>query len=177
MAPPPKLTTERLQLRALRLEDAATISRLAGDRAIAATTLNIPHPYDEAMAREFLEKQRQEGEAHLAFAIERQSEEGLIGMGGLMVDRNNDSAEMGYWIGRPFWNNGYATEAATAILAYGFDTLGLHRIGAQTFAENEASGKVLRRVGLLYEGRKRHGVKKWGEYVDLDQFGLLATDR
>ena len=84
--------------------------------------MTIPHPYEEGMAEKWIAGQEvagKDGKA-ITLAILLRSEESLIGGIGLKIDRQHDKAELGYWVGKPFWNRGYATEAARALLAYGF---------------------------------------------------------
>ena len=83
---------------------------------------------------------------------------------------------MGYWVGAPYWGRGYCTEAARAILRYGFEELGLHRIHAQHFARNPASGRVMQKIGMVYEGRQHEHVRKWDRFEDSDLYGILASD-
>jgi [ribosomal protein S5]-alanine N-acetyltransferase len=85
-------------------------------------------------------------------------------------------AEMGYWIGRPYWGRGYCTEAARELLRYGFENLGLARIFACHFKENEASGRVMRKLGMTREGDLRHHVIKWGVPQDLVLYGILRSE-
>jgi len=175
---PVRLETERLLLRPFALEDAPDVARLAGDREIAENTLNIPHPYDQVMAVEWISLQAAgtaAGEAYV-FAIERHAKAGLIGAVGLRLDPEQHAAELGYWIGRPFWNRGYATEAARAAVEFGLDRLGLHRIQANHFSRNGASGSVLLKAGFTYEGCLRDSVLKWERFEDLHYYSVLATD-
>jgi len=175
---PPGLTTRRLGLRGLRLEDAARIQKLAGDRAIAENTLRIPHPYENGMAeRAILEqKQRYEDGREITFAIVPRRGTRLIGMIGLVITDKHSRGELGYWIGKPYWNQGYATEAAEAVLRYGFEVLRLHRIWAVCFTRNPASGRVLEKVGMTYEGTRRQHVLKWGAFEDLAAYGILRRE-
>jgi RimJ/RimL family protein N-acetyltransferase len=179
MTEQPTLTTERLVLRPLRLEDAAEVQRLAGDREVAATTLRIPHPYLDGMAEEWLSAlpaRYQQGEA-VVFAITRTEDGGLLGAIGLEITRAHERAEIGYWIGRPYWGNGYCTEAAKAGAAYAFDVLGLHRITARHIEHNDASGRVLRNIGMKYEGHQVQEIKKWGRFKDLILYGMVRANQ
>lgn len=177
-AGPPQLTTRRLALRGLRLGDAARIRRLAGDRAVAENTLRIPHPYEEGMAKQWIreQKERYEEGREVTFAIVPRRGKGLIGMIGLVLTEKHSRGELGYWIGKPYWSRGYATEAAEAVLRYGFETLRLHRIWAGHFGRNPASGRVLEKIGMTYEGTRRQHVLKWGKFEDLVGYGMLRTD-
>ncbi len=122
-----------------------------------------------------LEKGYAEGKL-LTFAVVLRDNEKLIGAVGLKVDRYSNKADLGYWIGKPYWNAGYATEAARAALAAGFDELDLNRIGAFHLARNPSSGRVMEKLGMLREGTARQDTMKWGKYEDLVSYGLLRED-
>lgn len=174
----PDLTTERLRLRPFRITDAGAVSTLAGDEAIARNTLNIPHPYSREDAEEWIRGHPGQFDRRdaVAYAVTLASDGTLVGAVGLILDEANDSAELGYWIARDQWGQGFATEAARAVVAWAFDTLELHRIHASHFPRNPASGRVLEKLGMRHEGRLREHVKKWGDYLDLERFGLLRDE-
>ncbi len=177
MSSQPTLTTSRLVLRPFQLSDAGEIQRLAGDREIAATTLRIPHPYLDGMAEEWINSlatRYDKGEV-VAFVIRNGDDDALLGAIGLEICKEHERAELGYWIGKPYWGNGYCTEAARAVVEYAFETLKLNRIEAHHFAGNEASGRVMRNVGMHYEGRLVQRIKKWGKFVDLIVYGLVRS--
>lgn len=178
-SPQPTLRTKRLILRPFTLADAEATQRLAGDRAIADTTVNIPHPYANGMAEAWIgthRKSYEKGEAAY-FAILRREGEELIGAVSLSsVNSRHGHAELGYWIGRPYWNRGYCTEAAAAMLQYGFSELNLYRIFATHFVRNPASGQVMQKIGMIQEGRLRGHVKKWDNHEDLVFYGILRQD-
>ena len=165
-------------LRSLQNEDIPALVRLAGVREIAATTLNIPHPYAEEDARSFLAKANEDFRAgtSVAFAISISPARELCGMLGLLVAEAHNHAELGYWIGVPFWGKGYVTEAAAAAVAFGFETLGLRRIYAHHFAGNTASQRVLEKIGMRHEGRFRQHILKWDRFIDIENYGLLAEE-
>lgn len=178
-APQPTLTTERLVLRPFTPADAPEVRRLAGDRAIADTTLAIPHPYPEGAAEEWIATHAPGyADRTLAtFAITLRDGGALAGAIGLIIVPDHARAELGYWVGVPYWNRGYATEAGRALLEFGFDVLGLHRIQAHYLIRNPASGRVLEKIGMRPEGIRRHVVRKWGAFEDLGACAILATDR
>jgi RimJ/RimL family protein N-acetyltransferase len=165
-------------LRFHKQEDIPAIVRLAGAREVAATTLNIPHPYTDEDARKFLIESAENFRAgrSLSFAICRQPDGELCGGAGLAISETHQRAELGYWIGVPFWRRGYATEAARAVLQFGFANLGLHRIHAHYFAENTASGRVLEKIGMRPEGRLRNHFQKWNRFIDVENCGILAEE-
>jgi len=175
----PTIDTRRLLLRPFRLSDSGVVQWLAGERDIADTTLNIPHPYEDGMAEAWIETQTPAYDAGelVTFAVVARSADQLVGAMGLVLERRFKSAELGYWIGKPFWNQGYATEAADAVIRYGFDELRLNRISARHFARNPSSGRVMEKVGMLREGKAREAVMKWGKYEDLVLYGIVREDK
>jgi RimJ/RimL family protein N-acetyltransferase len=110
------------------------------------------------------------------FAIILITNDVLIGSIGLEIATEHRHARMGYWLGVPYWNQGYGTEAVNAVLAYGFNQRHLHRIYAPHFLNNPASGRVLKKVGMTYEGRMREHYRRFGQYVDVELYGMLAQD-
>jgi RimJ/RimL family protein N-acetyltransferase len=174
----PTLETERLILRPFTLADAAEVKRLAGDRDIASTTITIPHPYEDGMAEEWIGSQQErfdKGEA-VPFAITHGEQGYLIGSIGLQIAKELDRADLGYWIGKPYWNQGYCTEAAQAVVRYGFEVLGLHRISASHITRNPASGRIMQKIGMKHEGHLREHSKKWGNYDDVEIYGILRSE-
>jgi len=172
------LKTHRLLLRAAEPRDAADIRRLAGAREVAATTLNIPHPYPEGAAEGWIAHQAQgwEDGSDAGFAIFEREGEALVGGIGLRLASGHQRGELGYWIAVPYWNRGYCTEAAAELLRFGFEELALHRIHASHFANNPASGRVMEKIGMRHEGRRRGHVLKCGEFLDLEEYAVLAEE-
>ena len=170
------LQTERLTLRVYALSDIPALMPLIGAREVAATTLRIPHPYSESDARDFIASTEEAVSSGSGLRLGIVLRDTLCGGVGLRIEPDHRRAELGYWVGVPYWGNGYATEAARAVVKYGFGTLGLHRIFASHFANNPASARVLRKIGMRYEGRLRGHVLKWGEFLDLEMYGMLASD-
>jgi RimJ/RimL family protein N-acetyltransferase len=184
-APELRLTTARLLLRPFEPRDAPRVRLLAGVREVAATTLRIPHPYPASAAAEFIGVVRQgirRGD-EFGFAVTLRPARGragasgeLIGAVGLHGNAEHDRAELGYWIGTDYWGRGYCTEAAAAVVRFGFEVLALHRIHAHCFAPNRSSGRVLQKLGMVYEGTLRQHVRKWGEHVDLHCYAILRSN-
>lgn len=172
------LRTDRLLLRPFHHGDADAVQALAGERAIAENTLSIPYPYPPGAAAEWITshvEQRAAGRS-APFAVERLADGALLGAAGLDLEPEHAAAELGYWIGTPYWGSGYATEAARAVIAYAFDSLGLHRVHARHFARNPASGRVLEKLGLRHEGRQRGAVRKWGEHLDVELYAVIRDE-
>jgi ribosomal-protein-alanine N-acetyltransferase len=175
----PRLETERLVLRAFTRGDAPTVRRLAGDRAVAAGTATIPHPYPDGAAEAWIAGHAgsfQRGES-LTFAVERRSDGALVGAVGLRLELEHARAELGYWIGKPYWGDGLATEAAAAAVRHAFEAYGLNRVYAYHFTNNPASGRVLQKLGMTYEGRRRRHTLKWGTFLDSDMYAVVRGDR
>ena len=175
----PTLRTARLTLGAFHTADAEELQRLAGAREIADTTLLIPHPYELDHALAWIGNQRKESARGRAanFAVRLVEGARLIGCAGLRdIDHEHRQAELGFWIGREYWGQGYASEAAAAVVHYGFDSLRLNRICAHHMARNPAAGQVLRHIGMKQEGLLRQRVRKWGIYEDVVLYAILQDD-
>jgi ribosomal-protein-alanine N-acetyltransferase len=173
----PILFTERLALRPFALADAPAVQLLAGAREVASTTSNVPHPYIDGMAEQWIAEHETQftNKTAVNFAIVLRESDTLCGAVSLSVIASHLRAELGYWIGVPFWNQGYCTEAAAAVVAYGFRSLGLHRIHASHYARNPASGRVMQKLGMTHEGCLRQHILKWDVFEDLEMYGLLAS--
>lgn len=178
LPPQPVLHTPHLRLRPFLPVDAAALQRLAGDFAVAHTTLNIPHPYEDGVAEAWITLVAEEFTVgrQVVFAITDAATSGLLGAVGLVLRLEHARAELGYWIGRPFWGRGYATEAVREILRYGFRSLGLHRIHASHFVRNPASGRVMVKAGMRYEGVSRAHVRRFDRFEDLVHYGILREE-
>ena len=168
------INTSRLLLRPLELSDAPDIQRLAGDKDIAATTRDIDHPYEDGMAEKWIsscQRQKESGEL-VHFAITLIDNKAFIGTATLHLDSDGKGAELSYWVGKPFWNQGYASEAASALVSHGFTKLNLGRVYAAHFSRNPASGHVLQNAGMLYEGSQLGPTIKWGNLEQLELYGV-----
>jgi len=174
----PTLHTERLILRPFVLSDAPEVQRLAGEREIAATTINIPHPYEDGVAEEWINKHAERFEkGEIAdFAICDRENGHLIGATALFLSLSNERAELGYWVGKPYWGKGYCTEAAREMLRFGFEELDLNRIFAHYMGNNPASGRIMEKLGMKYEGCMRQHVKKWGELLDMIFYSIIKSE-
>lgn len=174
----PTLETARLILRPFTLADAPDVQRLAGDRAVASTTQNIPHPYEDGMAERWISTHQEAFErgTQISFAITRRADGALLGGIGLHPNPAHRHAEMGYWIGTPYWNQGYTSEAAAAARDYAFTVLDLHRVFARHLTRNPASGRVMQKIGMTYEGTLRQHSLKWDVFEDIAVYGILRDE-
>lgn len=173
----PTLRTARLILDGFEPEDTGAVERLVGEEAIARFTLNIPYPYPPGVAAAWIAghpKELRQGRG-VAFAV-RLPDRQVVGCIGLRVERHHDRGELGYWIGLPYWGRGYATEAARACLAFGFEHFALHKVVANHVRANPASGRVMEKLGMTREGERRQHARKDGVYHDLIDYGLLRAE-
>lgn len=174
----PNLHSARLSLRPLDLKDSEIIRHLLADGTVAANGLGIPHPFPEGEERRFIQKMNDRlKDDVLTWGMVVLDSGELIGMISLSVHPQHNNGELGYWLGKAYWNKGYATEAVKCVIRFGFEQLKLHRIFAESFRENEASRQVMEKAGMSYEGLLREHLKHWnGEYKDLYHYGILASE-
>jgi RimJ/RimL family protein N-acetyltransferase len=144
----PTLSTERLLLRGPMVSDTWRIAELANDPGVAAMTCSMPHPFTEADAEAFVG--RCDWDEAPNFVIEHRNF-GVVGAIGFKP-RAGGRSELGFWLGRDFWNRGYATEAARAVLDWTRRDWRKKLVVAGHFADNPASGQVLCKAGFLYTG-------------------------
>jgi RimJ/RimL family protein N-acetyltransferase len=175
----PTLGTARLLLRPFVPADAGRIAELAGTREVADTTVSIPHPYPISTAEQWIASHAnawlEDRAAH--FAISLLPHGPLIGGISLRdIQREHYQAELGIWIGKPWWGNGYASEAVEALLHLAFDQLGLNRVHAHHLNRNRASGHLLERAGFRREGLLRQRVMKWGRFEDVVLLSILRAE-
>lgn len=148
-----KIKTKRLVLRQLTLEDAGAISRLAGDYDISRMTGSFPYPFPLLSAEFKVMDLQQKKRRNLAFpyAVTKDGGE-LMGMADIFRREVDAALEIGYWIGKPYWGQGYITEAAQAVITEAQITLGAKVLIAGVFSDNPASLRVLQKLGFELTG-------------------------
>lgn len=167
-----------IRLRILSVSDIPAIAQLANNKKIWDNVRDrFGHPYTEKNAKEFIEMQRKT-DMEKVFAIDYKGK--LCGLVGLILQKDvyRKSAEIGYWIGEPYWGKGIATKAIELIVAYAFNDLKLIRIYAGVFEYNVASMKVLEKNGFKKEGVSKNAIFKSGKIWDEHRYaklGLTAT--
>jgi len=176
--PLPALRALSVVLRPVRATDLERVEQLLADREVAEGTLTIPHPYPVGGSQQWFAMQGPKwSDGKLAtWAIARPMDDLLIGVISLRIVLPHRRAEAGYWVARSEWGTGVATDALRAVIAWGFDTLGLHRIEAHHFTSNPASGRVMQKCGMLHEGRVRGAVHRHDVPRDLELYGMLRSD-
>lgn len=152
----PILTTERLTLRSFNPEDANLVQQLAGNYNVSKSTLNIPHPYEDGMAENWISSHQEtwNSKTGVVYAITLTKTSELVGAISLQ-DIDGSQGELGYWIGEPLWGNGYCTEAARALIEFSFENLNLSNIHAVHLTTNPASGKVMENIGMRHIGSEQ----------------------
>jgi RimJ/RimL family protein N-acetyltransferase len=163
----PVLLTERLTLRAPCRADVKAIAHLAADRRVAENTTRIPHPYCTSDAEQFIAAvNRRDGEATFVIMFDAEP----IGMCG--VELREGAAEIGYWLGVPFWGSGHATEAARALIDYAFGELGHETLAAGARVNNPASRRVLEKCGFQWTGVGLYRIRAINSSAPFDRFRL-----
>lgn len=174
----PSLETQRLRLRRFENTDAPIVQELLSDPDVIGNLIDITLPYSLDDAHRMITDSHRAfaEESAYVFAVVRQSNDTLVGYCDLELQPQHQRGEIAYWIGRPYWWQGYATEATKSVVRFGFEQLGLNRIFAHVLKTNSASVKVLQKAGLRLEGTFRQGVQKDGVFEDIEFYGLLRDD-
>jgi len=169
-------TTVRLTLRPLRMADAPRVGSFANDPEIARYTANIPYPYPKGLAEVWIaETQRNfSSGTDYALAVAWRDTDALIGVIGLKIEDYAMGGELGYWIARPFWRRGLATEACRAMVVLAFNRMGLPKLWAGVRDGNEGSLKVLRNLGFVDRGEMDYNFPAHGR---TRRVRLLCLDR
>jgi len=175
----PELTTDRLLLRPFTMGDVDRVTDLLQRPEIAATTLYVPFPYDRDDAASWIVTH--EPAAELGRAInwaicDRETGE-VMGTIGLEIQGYHHRGMLGYWLGVPYWSKGIMSEAARAVVRYGLDTLGLHRIEATCMPHNIGSSRVMEKAGMRYEGTLRDYYRKDDGFTDAAMYAILRDGK
>lgn len=165
----PVLETERLILRAPCFGDAKMVATLANDRRIAENAARIPHPYKLADAKDWIgaANTRTDDEAFIITL----ADETLIGACSLEL-RDGVTPEIGYWLGAPYWGNGYATEAVRALIDYAFGDLDHVALQAGARVTNPASRRILEKCGFQWTGVGLYRIRAINSSAPIDRFRL-----
>ena len=172
------LKTDRLRLRIPEAKDIPNIIEYANNTNVSRMTLNMPYPYEEKDAISWLNMAYEgfEDQNHFVFAICLLPDDELIGGVGLRINKRFNHGELGFWMGEPYWNKGYMTEATGRVLTFGFDQLELHKIFATHFLNNSASGKVMSKNGMIKEGELVDHVRKDNQYLTLILYRITKKE-
>ena len=171
----PELTTERLLLRIFDFDDADAVYLMANNFNVSKTTVNMPYPYVPGMAEDWISTHNDlwRTKTGVVYAITRQDTGQLVGAIDLLsIDKS--TAALGYWIGEPFWGNGYCTEAALSLVQFSFTKMGLKKIIGEHLTTNPASGKVMKKLGMDHIGSTQKS-NRYGKNVDIETYELQNT--
>ncbi len=173
-----QLTTERLILRQFEEVSAEQWQFLMNDKQVAFTTLSLNYPctLKDAEAWRIQQIKRVKNSELLRWAIYKKEGKVLIGSLKLSINKKFESAELGYWLGKMYWGNGYAFEAASSVVNFTFQQLKFNRIEAYAMTNNLSSEKILLKLGFKQEGLHRKLIKRWGEFIDVKSFALLSEE-
>ena len=176
----PFLTTPRLMLSQLSDYHAREMHRLLQYPEVTAMLVTIPHTpaYPEILEMIRQRQERFQRHGDLVFAIMRETDLRFIGSVTLECYHRHNVAELRYWLGGGFWNQGYATEAAREVVRYAFadSDLALAKIKARHLSRNTASGKVLEKLGMREEGYFRREIKRGDVREDIRVWGILREE-
>lgn len=173
-----ELKTPRLLLKRHSKEHAEALTKLISSREFSDNTSTIPFPYTLENAQTWLEKQERsflEGKDVVLGMFDVNSGE-LVGNIGLHLKNEHQIAEIGYVVGKPFWNSGYGTEAARALMQFGFSQLNLRKITARHYGHNPASGRIMQKLGMTKEGYLRQEIIRNERVCDVIVYGILREE-
>lgn len=171
------MTTARLSMRLVCEADAEDVTSVARLKCVSDCMVSIPHPYPEDLAPTWTRDKRRGFEDGSCFAFRIDDASGFCGVIEVRdIEPEHGQGELSFWFGPDKWGKGYATEAATAVLAFAFERHRLNRIVAFHMVRNPASGKVLAKLGFRREGLLRQRVYKWGVYEDVHIMAILRSD-
>jgi len=174
-----EITTPRLLLREFKASDWSAVHAYQSDpRYLQYYPWNDRKPGEvKAFVHMFLDQQQQKPRTKFQLAAILKTNHQLIGTCGLRLDSpDSQQADIGYELAPPYWGKGYATEAANAMLDYGFRTLRLHRIWSWCIADNHRSSRVLEKIGMRLEGRLRENEYFKEHYWDTLVYAILASE-
>ena len=174
------LETERLRLRPLKSTDAPAVQQLAGDADVALMTQSMPYPYPDGAAQEWIEIANIEirmGRGY-TFAVTCKPDQTFVGAMGIhLTGRTSDrAAKLAFWMGKPFWNQGYALEAARCVMEFGFKNMEVQRIYATCFGHDDRARQTLEAVGMVHEVTLREHILRDGVFHDRVYYAILRDE-
>ena len=169
----PVLLSQRLVLRAPHEEDIDALAHLANNANIATMVSRMPLPYTAKDAADFVRRTKAGEIGKCVYAITRMDNGEFMGCCGLEPDPvEPGTVELGYWLGEPYWNNGYTTEAAHALIDMAFRTRDIDFIDARCRVTNVASRRVIHKCGFQFQGSGMVGSLALGGMVPVEWFRL-----
>jgi len=166
---------KRVTLRKLKPSDADAIQKYCNDPVISRWLMRLPHPYTKKHAVHFIRDGLKNWKKKTQYVYGIIYEGKLVGTIHIKIEEE-DRGQIGYSIAKPYWGKGLMSEAAKLIIKEGFKTLKLHKIYATHHPKNPASGRVMQKAGMKYEGLLREHSKAKGKYWDLVHYGILRRE-
>jgi len=174
---PTQIPLDGFRLRKFEKNDADSIVKYINDYEIHRNTATIPFPYTPKDARQFLKDSELHWKAGTAYRFSIVMNNEVIGCCSLdNVSKKDSTAELGYWLGKPFWGKKIMTRAAQAVIQFGFTQIQLHRISVSHIEGNIASQKIIEKLGFKYEGTQREDSYREGKWFDSKCYGLLEEE-
>ena len=174
-----KIETKRLIIRPFKKSDYKQVTACCNDYDVAKSTMSIPIPFTDNDAKVFIEStlNTSKSDGTMELAVELKETKTVVGYIGLVgIYSQSKHAEIGYWVGKNYWNKGIATEAVKAMINYAFTELKLHSILAKHFENNLASGAVMKKCGMRYVGKIHEHEFRMGQYYTVMLYELLEKD-
>ena len=169
------IETDRLLLRRFRGTDAEKVRDMCDNYNMYRSTLNLPYPYTLGHAHSWiaLHDDHFKSDRLYEFAITDISSGELYGAVALSNRKQHRNGELAYWVGEDHWGKGYGTEASRAMIEFAFEVKGFHRVYAYFFASNPASGRIMEKCGMQYEGTQKEHIYKEGTFEDIVSYGII----
>jgi len=178
-----KLTTKRLILRELTMEDKESFIKNINNLKVSRYMALVPYPYTPKDFKWWFNerkvKRKKKPRTEYDFNIQLKKETGIIGAIGFdSINRFNGTATIGYWLGEDYWRQGIMSEALEKVLDFAFNKVKLRRINISASPKNKASNALIRKIGFKHEGmtRKRLRVKSTGKIHDSNIYGMLKSE-
>ncbi|HLP67256.1 GNAT family N-acetyltransferase [Ciceribacter azotifigens] len=169
----PVLLSQRLVMRAPHEEDIDALSHLANNAAVATMVSRMPHPYTAKDAADFVRRSNLGEIGKCVYAITKAENGAFLGCCGLEPHQSDpETLEIGYWLGQPYWNQGYATEAAHALIDMAFRTREIRFIDARCRVTNIPSRRVIQKCGFQFQGSGMVGSLALGGMVPVEWYRL-----
>lgn len=174
----PALHAPDLLLRPLKVEDAESLVPLMRDPRVAEPYVLPRYPWSLADAHAQIAAMEADFEANrrLDLGIEPLALKRVVGVVSLGFAPAHDRAELGFWVGQPYWRQGHAGAAARLLLQWAFEERRLHRVTARTLGDNPRAARLLQALGFVREGLLRQHQYHWGRFRDVAHWGLLAHE-
>jgi len=178
-----RLTTKRLILRDITMKDVKDLVKQINNINISKWLLVVPYPYTMKDAKWYInqckKESRKKSKEHYSFGVELKAKHEIIGgMGISKINYEQGTADIGYWIGKDYWRQGYALEGVRKLIDYSFNTLKLRRLTIPAFAINKGSNGLAKSLGFKYEGTLRQAAKckATGKIHDENVWSLLSAE-